>query len=248
MDSSTERAAELILGSKYLAVFTGAGISVESGVPPFRGKDGIWSRYDPSFLEIGRFRREPERCWPLIKKLFYDFFGCAVPNPAHNILARWQKSGLIKDIITQNIDNLHTLAGSERVWEFHGNSRLLVCMKCQERFQKEDIDLESLPPFCGNCGGLLKPDFIFFGEEIPVPASNGAFHAAERCDTMMIIGSTGEVVPAAMIPWIAKNHGAQIIEINPEISTFTGKITDIHLRGTASEVLLQLDGIIDYSD
>ncbi|WP_026475689.1 NAD-dependent deacylase [Alkaliflexus imshenetskii] len=236
--SSTEiqNAAEIIRLSKHCMAFTGAGVSVESGIPPFRGENSIWSRYDPSLLELRYFKSHPETCWPVIKEIFYDFFGKAKPNAAHYALAKLEQDGIIRALVTQNIDNLHQEAGSREVYEFHGNSQRLVCLQCDFHEMAAEADLSVLPLYCPKCGGLMKPDFIFFGEQIPEKAYQLSMGAARKSDVCIVVGSTGEVMPAALIPAEAKRSGAVIIEINPEESLFTRDITDIHLRGKASEI------------
>jgi NAD-dependent deacetylase len=221
-------AAALIRGATYLTAFTGAGISVESGIPPFRGAGGLWDRYDPRTLEIEFFLRHPEQAWPVIREIFYDNFGRAKPNRAHEVLSAWEARGMLKCLITQNIDNLHYTAGSRNVAEFHGNSRLLACLSCGTRVEARADLLKVLPPRC-SCGGIYKPDFIFFGEGIPAAAHAKSQEAADRTDVMLVVGSTGEVYPAALVPRRASDAGAKIIEINPEPSEFTGSITDIHI-------------------
>ncbi len=177
-----QEAVAWLAASHYTTAFTGAGISVESGIPPFRGAEGLWSRYDPTVLDIGYFQQHPERSWAVIKEIFYDFFGKAKPNAAHFTLARIEKRGLLKNIVTQNIDNLHQEAGSDDVIEFHGNSHNLVCMQCGKQFGIEDIRFDTLPVRCSVCGGLLKPDFIFFGEGIPPHAYERSLEAARQAD------------------------------------------------------------------
>jgi len=230
------KAASLIRSAKHLTAFTGAGISVESGIPPFRGEGGLWSRYDPRMLELDYFLAHPDQSWPILREIFYDHFGKAKPNRAHEVLAAWEARGLLKVLITQNIDNLHYLAGSRNVAEFHGNSRQLLCLSCGARVDADPRLLERLPPRC-SCGGLYKPDFIFFGEGIPPQAYEKAKEAAARTDLMLVIGSTGEVYPAALIPREAAEHGAKIIEVNPEPSSFTETITDIHIPLGAGQAL-----------
>ena len=234
------KAAQLISDTKHGVAFTGAGISVESGIPPFRGENGLWNRYDPSFLEIGYFLAEPEKSWILIKEIFYDYFGAAKPNFAHIALARMEESGLLQTIITQNIDNLHQQAGSRNVLEFHGCSRTLVCMDCATVYPSAEILLDELPPRCKKCRGVLKPEFIFFGEGIPEPANYLSFKAASEADVFLIVGSTGEIMPASMIPYKAKENGAVIIEINPVPSNYTRTLTDVFLQGKAVEIFQEL--------
>ncbi len=237
--SLLQKAAQAIKNSGNTIAFTGAGISVESGVPPFRGEKGIWSQYDPRTLELNYFLSNPGESWGVIKELFYHFFGNARSNAAHLALAGLESKGLLKCIITQNIDNLHQQAGSSEVYEFHGNSQKLLCLSCKRFFIPADIDFDNLPPHC-KCGGLIKPDFIFFGEGIPMEAYQKSVDAAGRAEVVLVIGSTGEVMPAAQMPYLAKQNGAYIIEVNPEKSNFSRSITDIHLAGNAGETMEQL--------
>jgi NAD-dependent deacetylase len=240
MKNKISLAAKKIINSSYTMAFTGAGISVESGVPPFRGEDGLWNKYDPEILEINNFYEHGEEAWQVIKEIFYNFFGKAKPNPAHIALAELEKSGLLHAIVTQNIDNLHQMAGSKNVIEFHGNSSRLVCPKCKTEYPTEEIDLNVLPPRCKFDSQVLKPDFVFFGEGIPTKAWDQSFESAEQCEVCLIIGSTGEVTPASFVPQKASEHGAFIIEINPEESQFTHTITNMHLKGKAGVILVQL--------
>jgi len=240
MESIYRKAARMILNAHHVTAFTGAGISVESGIPPFRGEGGLWSKYDPIFLEINYFHTHPAESWKLIKEIFYDFFGKASPNEAHRVLAWMEQQGLLKAVITQNIDNLHQEAGSQTVYEFHGNSQKLVCTVCHREYRVQEVNLEQLPPTCPFCGGLLKPDFVFFGEPIPEPANSSSFREAEIADVFLLIGTSGEIMPASMIPQIAKSHGAKIIEVNLTPSNYTHQITDIFLRGKATEVMRKL--------
>jgi NAD-dependent deacetylase len=235
-DANTQikAAASLIRSAKYLTAFTGAGISVESGIPPFRGEGGLWSKYDPRMLELDNFLAHPETAWPVIREIFYDNFGKARPNKAHEVLAAWEGQGLLKTLITQNIDNLHYLAGSRNIVEFHGNSRLLVCLACGQRVEAGPALLKTLPPRC-SCGGVYKPDFVFFGEGIPQSAHARSQDAARRTDVMLVVGSTGEVYPAALVPRWALEAGAKIIEINPAASEFTSSVSDIRVPLKAAE-------------
>lgn len=240
MEEQIRQAAEWIRQSKHVTVFTGAGISVESGIPPFRGTDGLWSRYDPNCLDIGYFKSHPLKAWEVIKEIFYDFFGKAVPNDAHKQVAELEKMGYVKAVITQNIDSLHQEAGSTNVYEFHGTSRTLSCTGCKKLYPARKIPMESLPPRCPACSGVLKPDFVFFGEAIPQQVNFMSFYEAQVADLFLVIGTTGEVMPACMVPVHAKENGAKIIEINTELSSFTNSITDIFLQGKASEMMNRL--------
>lgn len=234
------QAAEIIKQSKRTTAFTGAGISVESGIPPFRGKNGLWSKYNPIILDIDYFKTNTKDSWKVIKKIFYDYFGEAKPNAAHYVLAKMENRNLIKSIITQNIDNLHQEAGSKRVYEFHGNSKYFVCLKCSSVFSLNELILTDEPPVCKNCGALLKPDFVFFGEGIPQKAYTASIEAANNSDVFLLIGTTGEIIPASQIPFLAKQNGAKIIEVNVDASSYTYSITDIFLQGKATEIMKKL--------
>jgi NAD-dependent deacetylase len=234
------KAANAIRKARRVIAFTGAGISVESGIPPFRGEGGLWRKYDPVFLEIGYFEQHSLRSWRLIKEIFYDYFGKARPNAAHLALAAMEQGGKLQAVITQNIDNLHQQAGSKDVCEFHGNSRELVCVNCTRRYRVAEIDLSDLPPLCRGCGGLLKPAFVFFGEPIPSQAMTRSLFEAQSSDLFLVIGTTGEIMPASSIPLMAKRNGACIVEINPHRSNYTGQITDIFLQEAATTAVGRL--------
>lgn len=233
-------AAQLIKEAKYLVAFTGAGISVESGIPPFRGENGIWSRYDPGILDLKRYNEYPEETWPVINDLFYQYFSGAKPNEAHYFLALLESMGILKYVITQNIDNLHQEAGSSKVIEYHGNSKWLICQNCGKRYSTEEITLSREVPRCPKDKAVLKPDFIFFGEAIPDRAATRANVEAGKSDVFLLIGTTGEVMPASMVPRLAKNSGSKIIEINVEETVYSNSLTDIFLKGRAAEICLQL--------
>ncbi len=248
MEDKIKKAVDWIKGSKYFVAFTGAGISVESGIPPFRGKNGLWSKYDPIFLDLWYFYKNPEKSWIKIKEIFYDFFGKSEPNPAHYGLSKLESYSYLKTIITQNIDNLHQKAGSKNILEFHGNSRTLVCSKCGKTYTFNKDLLEKLPPKCTRCGGILKPDFIFFSEPINPEVYDKSIKESEKADLYLIIGTTGEIMPASQIPYIAKNNGAKIIEINIEPSKYTTLITDLFLKGKASEIMGKIIKQIEAGD
>lgn len=241
-----KKAGNAVKNSKHLVAFTGAGISVESGIPAFRGKNGLWSRYDPKYVELDYFKNNPEECWPELFEIFYSRMLKAGPNKAHEVLARWENQGLLKAVITQNIDSLHQEAGNQKVIEYHGNSRTLECLKCQSVKKATPAILGEIPPRC-HCGGVLKPSFVFFGEEIPHQASMAAVQEASLCDVMLVIGTTGAVMPANMIPVYAYREGAFIIEINPEPGEFTYNIVDLFLPLKAGEALSFIENYINQS-
>ncbi|PLX11760.1 MAG: RNA polymerase subunit sigma [Marinilabiliales bacterium] len=242
---SISRAVELIKNSKHCIAFTGAGISVESGIPPFRGETGLWSKYDPIILDLNYFKSNPYESWTVIKEIFYDFFGAAKPNAAHKGLAKLEEAGILKSVITQNIDNLHQEAGSKTVYEFHGNSHSLECTECNGIYKISELDFDNLPVLCPRCEGLIKPGFIFFGEGIPHFAYEKSVEEAYKTDVMILIGTTGEIVPASYIPRMAKENNAKIIELNVERSLFTDTITDIFIQEKAS---VSMNSIINKLD
>ena len=236
------QAAQKIRSAQRVVAFTGAGISVESGIPPFRGPNGLWTKYDPTFLDIRYFQAYPAEAWKQIKEIFYDYFGQAAPNAAHIALAEMEKCGLLAGIITQNIDNLHQAAGSKTVVEYHGTSHRLTCTGCARDYEYRPALFERMPPRCGVCGAVLKPDFVFFGEGIPSAAHRQALLETRLSDVWLVIGTTGEIVPASLLPQDAKRNGAAIIEVNIAPSNYTSRITDIFLQGKATEVMKALWG------
>jgi NAD-dependent deacetylase len=238
------KASEIIRASKFMTCFTGAGVSKESGIPVFRGDDGVYSKYDHSLLEIQNYKNKTTESWEAVKAIFYDFFAAAKPNPAHYILAKWEQSGLLKHIITQNIDNLHQAGGSKNVIEYHGSKERFVCLNCHASYLLNEIVIDRVPPKCKKCNGLLKPNFVFFGEAIPQDAARLAHDLAKKSDVHLIIGTTGEVQPASYIPYYASKAGAIIIEINPDKSRFTGPITDVYIPMKAAEALVLINELL----
>jgi len=225
-------AADIYAAANNTIALTGAGISVASGIPHFRGSGGIWENHDPEeYGTIQAFQRNPAKVWGALK-IFCDITDKAKPNPAHFALARLEELGYLRTIITQNIDGLHQEAGSNNIIEFHGNNRWLVCQKCRGRYPSTEIVIDLLPPLCA-CGGVLKPDIVLFGEMIPRDALYRSCLEANNCSVVIVIGTSAVVEPAASIPRIASKAGAKIIEINPEKEM----PSDIHLSGFAEEVL-----------
>lgn len=239
-----DQAANLIRKARYCVAFTGAGISVESGIPPFRGKNGLWTTHNPIFLEIDFFRKKPLQSWIKIKEVFYDKLGDAEPNIAHEILAKMEKRSFLETIITQNIDHLHQKAGSRYVYELHGTYKQLVCTECSSEYDMSFTDLNYLPPTCFVCKGILKPDMVFFNEPIPAFAKKRSFEEAAKSDVLIIIGTNAEVLPAARIPEVAKENGAKIIEINIQKTHFTDELTDIFLQGEAGKIMQKIGELL----
>jgi NAD-dependent deacetylase len=224
------QAARIIKSAKRCVAFTGAGISVESGILPFRGENGLWNKYDPMIFDIQYFNQNTKHSWEMIREIFYELFGQVRPNAAHYALAEMEARKMLKAVITQNVDNLHRDAGSRIIHEFHGSLKKIVCLDCRTRYEISEIDLNILPPACPGCGGVLKPDVVFFGEEIPEPARTNSFSETTKADCFVLIGTTGTVAPANLIPGSAKSNGASIIEINLFPSEYTSSITDIFLQ------------------
>jgi NAD-dependent deacetylase len=232
-------AAMVLKESKFAVAFTGAGISVESGIAPFRGENGIWNKYDEKLFEINYFSSHTKEAWEMLCDGFYEVTLKSNPNTAHIALAKLEQNGIIKAVITQNIDNLHTKAGSKNVYELHGNASKLTCLRDGSKYLVQDFDLKTTP-CCKKCGAILKPDFVFFGEMLPEKDMRMPLEASSNCDVMLVIGSTGIVYPAASLPFDAKRNGAVIIEINPKPSAFTNEITDIFIPMEAVEAMMRI--------
>ncbi len=240
MSDQIERAATILAKSKFTVALTGAGISVESGIPPFRGKGGLWERIDPmKYAHINALREDPGTVWRMLIKEMNMTLGKARPNPAHIGLMDLEELGILRSIITQNVDGLHQMAGSTDVIEFHGTFSWVRCFACDRRTRITDIDLTEIPPRC-RCGGIYRPDAVFFGEMIPQEALFRSQRASGNCDVMLVIGTSALVQPSASIPFIAKDNGAAIIEINPEPTQLTDEISDISLMGPAGSVMPRL--------
>ncbi|WP_461867220.1 NAD-dependent protein deacetylase [Thermococcus sp.] len=237
-----EEAAKLLARSRFAIAFTGAGISAESGVPTFRGFNGLWKKYRPEELATPEaFWKNPRLVWE-----FYmwrmNLIRKAKPNDAHYALAELERMGILKAVITQNVDDLHREAGTKNLIELHGNIFRVKCTSCSYReYLKESGRVDEFlqekdVPKCPNCGSLLRPDVVWFGEALPEDTLDKAFRLAERAQVCIVIGTSGIVYPAAYIPQIVKERGGTIIEINVEKSGIT-PIADIFLRGKAGEVM-----------
>lgn len=237
MTDATAAAAAVLDRAGFVTALTGAGISVDSGIPAFRGAQGLWERYDPmEYATIQAFRANPERVWRMLRELG-DIMGHARPNAGHLALAELERLGCLHAIVTQNVDGLHQAAGSTSVYEFHGNGRRLVCPACGATRPAEIGAVDDFPPHCADCGAVLKPDVVFYGEDIPHLALTLAYDAAERSDAMLVVGTSAEAYPAAHLPVFAKDAGATIIEVNPAPTDLTRTLTDIYIERGASEAL-----------
>lgn len=225
-------------GAQRVVAFTGAGISAESGVPTFRGNDGIWKRFKPEELaNLDAFMRNPELVWEWYKarkKVIAE----VKPNAGHVALVEMERLFSSFAVITQNIDNLHRRAGSTAVFELHGNIERNYCMKCGKNFAHESVLSGEGIPYC-DCGGLIRPDVVWFGEMLPEDEWTGAMRACHTADVLLTIGTSGVVFPAASLPFEAKRSGAFVVEINPEPTPLTD-IADEFLRGKSGEILPSL--------
>lgn len=246
LNDDIELLAELIVQAKSVLVFTGAGISTESGIRDFRGPGGLWEVLDPEDFTIQKFIGSVEarkKQW----KLFSEFglIGSAEPNPAHYAIAELDRLGKLACVITQNVDNLHQKAGvpAEKVIELHGNMQWAICMSCQRQFPMEEI-LRRVKggdeaPNCPDCEGILKPDAVFFGEQLPRKALLQATYFSQSCDLAIIIGSTLVVYPAAYIPEYAKEAGAKLAIINLMPTDFDQDAT-VCIHDKAGEIMPQV--------
>jgi NAD-dependent deacetylase len=240
------RVAEMIREARHIVVFTGAGVSTESGIPDFRSPGGVWTRFDPEDFTIERFLSSPEtrrKQWRFL--LSGALFRDASPNAAHRAIAELEALGRLECVITQNIDNLHQKAGNDpgRVYELHGNMRWIRCLACGSRTALDEILSEHRtadePPACVRCGGIMKPDVIFFGEALPEKTLKEATRHASHCDLFIVVGSSLVVYPAADMPFAAKQAGAKLVIINLT-STPADRIADVVINASAGEVLVRL--------
>jgi NAD-dependent deacetylase len=249
LDAEIARAAAVLRGARSSVALTGAGLSVESGIPPFRGPGGLWTKYgEPPMDGYQRFLRDPAKAWR--ERLnptegwargLRDTLAAARPNAGHLALAELERRGLLDCVITQNIDDLHRQAGSAALLEIHGNHRWLRCIECQRRFDPADfaVDPEHLPPLCSDCGGWVKGDTVQFGEPIPPDVLRRCYAAVENADCMLLVGTSGTVYPAADFPFEVLRRGGALVEVNPYPSELSDAVT-VSLRGPAGAVLERL--------
>ncbi len=247
LDDALDQATRAIARSRYIIALTGAGVSVESGIAPFRGPGGLWTKYgEPDMRGYDRFLADPKAWWQARlsgedtrNRPELRGFEDAQPNPSHYALAQLEQLGVLRHLVTQNVDNLHYAAGSVRVSEIHGNRTKLRCIGCGQRFPREDFVLEVLPPRCPECGGIVKTDTVMFGEPIPFDVLEVCRDEASRADCMIVAGTSAVVYPAAELPVMVKMRGGALIEVNPLESDLTPRC-DIVLRGPSGEVLPRL--------
>lgn len=236
----TRALIEVLTRAKHVAVSTGAGISAESGIPTFRGKEGLWKKYRAEELATPTaFTQNPELVWE-----FYEWrrgiIAEKAPNPGHEVLARWENVFPVFSLITQNIDGLHQKAGSTDMLELHGNIWKLRCTEEGTVSENHQTPLEEVPPLCPNCGAVLRPHVVWFGESLSPTVLHKAFQLSSECDVMFVIGTSALVQPAASLPLSAAEAGAKIVEINPDPTPLT-PYADFSFRGKAGEILPLID-------
>lgn len=236
-------AARVIAGAGYVVALVGAGISVESGIPPFRGPGGLWTKHgEPPMDGYQRFLADPATWWTERLSDRDSLSGLMQatddrkPNPAHHALADMERTGLLHHVITQNIDNLHQEAGSRAVTEIHGNRLKLRCIACGARFAVEEFRVDEIPPRCPHCLGIVKTDIVMFGEPIPDDALQSCEYHTRLCDCMLLVGTSAVVYPAAEFPIIALRRGASLVEVNP-METPLSDVCRAALRAPAGEAL-----------
>ena len=245
LEELSERAATILLGAKYAIALTGAGISAESGIPTFRGKEGLWTKHgEPPLNQYQDFMTDPATWWERVveRRKNPDELSAslqeATPNDGHFAMAELERAGVLKHTITQNVDNLHRLAGSEAITEIHGNSQWLRCLQCNTRSPFDEIP-EERPPRCDQCGGLVKTDTVMFGEPIPRDALQSCILEASRADCMVLVGTTALVSPAADFAWEVKSRGNPLIEVNLDPTVISDRC-DVAIHGRAGEIMSRI--------
>lgn len=239
MQMQIQAAARWLAKCRQVVVLTGAGVSKESGIPTFReAQEGLWAQYDPMEMATQEgFLRNP----PLVWRWYEYRFGMverALPNPGHQAIAELERLLPQVTVVTQNIDGLHQVAGSSDVVELHGSIRRFKCLSERHAdFTRADFaDQAEIPPRCPRCGDLLRPDVVWFGENLPLAALTRAFDLAQMCDAMLVVGTSGAVQPAASLPLLARRAGATVIDVNPDRDEIA-HVSNIFLQGPGGEVV-----------
>jgi len=241
------KVAALIRQSEKVVVFTGAGVSTESGIPDFRSPGGVWHKYNPEDFYYQQFissEESREKYWQMSRE-FYEPLKNAQPNAAHKAVAELEKMGKLDCVITQNVDNLHQRAGNspEKVIELHGTAISVSCLTCRKKYTRDEIQSWLLQgvrvPRCRECNGILKPDTVSFGQPMPPRETEEAFHRARHCHLLVVIGSSLVVQPAASIPLAAKESGARLVIINRD-PTYHDAYADVVIHSSAGEVMSKI--------
>lgn len=239
---SREAVADALAASDHAVALTGAGTSTASGVPDFRGEDGLYGEFDQSDITIGRFRRDPGGFWRDWAAIHAEQFADdpVEPNPAHDALADLERAGVLDALVTQNVDGLHEAAGSESVVHLHGTAATSTCQHCGRTVETtaavDGLDETDYPPHCDECGGVLKPDTVLFGEQMPLDAMREGRRLAEETDVMLTVGSSLTVDPAASLPRIAGRGDATLVIVNLD-ETPVDPLADYVLRERVEEAL-----------
>jgi NAD-dependent deacetylase len=238
-----QQAAEMISKSASTVALTGAGVSTKSGIPDFRGPDGLWTKVDPAkFASVNGFLSDPKGWWEMALEMAPTVIN-AKPNPSHTMLAKLEKLGLLDCLVTQNVDGLHQKAGSKNVLEVHGSLFSATCTVCQiqvdRKYLEKAMKKRQIPVMCPTCGGLLKLDTVFFGEAPPQKTLGAAVEAARNCQLLLAVGSYLVVYPVATLPTIATQSGAKFIIINQE-PTPLDQMADLVFHAEAGETLTQI--------
>ncbi|MEB2836472.1 MAG: NAD-dependent protein deacetylase [Desulfurococcales archaeon] len=244
MEDPAVKVARLLENSSYAIVFTGAGVSADSGIPTFRGPDGLWRRYRPEELASPwGFERNPRLVWEWYAWRM-RIIASARPNAAHYAIAALERRGLVRAVITQNVDGLHQRAGSKNVIELHGNIWRARCTRCGYRWILESPPSDDeLPLRCPRCGSLARPDVVWFGEPLPEAALRRAFEEAGKADLVIVVGTSGVVEPAGSIPVHAKERGARLVNVNPEPNRYTG-MADVNVEERAAPFFERLARVL----
>ena len=246
LNALAERVADLIISARRVVVFTGAGVSTESGIPDFRGPGGIWERFDPDDFTYQKFVGDPEarrKHWRMLQE--GGLTTEAKPNAAHDAIAELDRLGKLDCVITQNVDNLHQKAGvpDDKVFELHGNMQWAICLSCGKRYPfeqvKDRLDEGEEIPDCEACHGILKPDAVFFGESLPEKVLREATHHSSKCDLCIVIGSSLVVYPAAYMPVYAVDSGAKLVIINLSSTPMDHQAT-VLIRAKAGETMSEI--------
>jgi len=237
---SVERLAELVRTREPCVVLTGAGVSTESGIPDFRSPTGIWARYDPmEYATIEAFLADPVKVWDFYARRL-DVLGRAEPNAGHRALAELEQRGIVRAVITQNVDGLHALAGSREIVEVHGSLRSAVCLDCGERVPMEEAAvLLPAAPTCPRCGRVLKPGVVMFGEYLPAEAMDRAVRLAGEAGLLLVVGSSLEVYPVASLPDETLAAGGTLAIVNRGGTAFDARAAVV-VDGSAGETLAAL--------
>ncbi|UCE11910.1 MAG: NAD-dependent deacylase [Candidatus Thorarchaeota archaeon] len=232
----------MISEARYVIALTGSGVSKESNIPTFRGKDGLWRNYDAMELATPTaFARNPQLVWEWYSWRQGLISECS-PNPAHLTLAKWEASGLLKSLITQNVDGLHVRAGSKNVQEVHGDLWALKCTSCTHRSRLSSP--ASSIPSCPDCGSHLRPDVVWFGESLDPTVMASVSQELEKTDVCLVIGTSALVQPAASFPLVVSKQGGSLIEVNIEQTPLT-QFVNFHLSGPAGQILPRLDELLE---